>query len=385
MSANQKSAPNVSPARPKSRHWMVLLSFVALVALPIGVVAWYLWERALDRYVSYVGFSVRTEETGSAIEMLGGIVELSGSSSSDTDILYKFIQSQELVLAIDRQLDLRKIWAKADPEIDPVFAYHPPGTIEDLVTHWRRMVSVFNDSSSGLIDLNVQAFDPEDAQLIATAIYNESSAMINRLSAISRDDATRYARDELDLAVVRLKDARATITQFRNEKQIVDPEASMSSQIGLLSSLELQLAQTLIDLNVLLQTSRANDPRIIAANREAAVIRDLIAEEREKIGLGDGSTSSSSNAFADIVGEYERLAVDLEFAQQAYISALAAFDASKAEALRQSRYLAAHVRPTLAEAPEHPQKLTLLGLTSLFLFLAWGILVLAAYALKDRR
>ena len=385
MSANQKSAPNVSPARPKSRHWMVLLSFVALVALPIGVVAWYLWERALDRYVSYVGFSVRTEETGSAIEMLGGIVELSGSSSSDTDILYKFIQSQELVLAIDRQLDLRKIWAKADPEIDPVFAYHPPGTIEDLVTYWRRMVSVFNDSSSGLIDLNVQAFDPEDAQLIATAIYNESSAMINRLSAISRDDATRYARDELDLAVVRLKDARATITQFRNEKQIVDPEASMSSQIGLLSSLELQLAQTLIDLNVLLQTSRANDPRIIAANREAAVIRDLIAEEREKIGLGDGSTSSSSNAFADIVGEYERLAVDLEFAQQAYISALAAFDASKAEALRQSRYLAAHVRPTLAEAPEHPQKLTLLGLTSLFLFLAWGILVLAAYALKDRR
>ncbi|NKW91432.1 capsule biosynthesis protein [Rhodobacteraceae bacterium R_SAG9] len=385
MSANQKSAPNVSPARPKSRHWMVLLSFVALVALPIGVVAWYLWERALDRYVSYVGFSVRTEETGSAIEMLGGIVELSGSSSSDTDILYKFIQSQELVLAIDRQLDLRKIWAKADPEIDPVFAYHPPGTIEDLVTYWRRMVSVFNDSSSGLIDLNVQAFDPEDAQLIATAIYNESSAMINRLSAISRDDATRYARDELDLAVVRLKDARATITQFRNEKQIVDPEASMSSQIGLLSSLELQLAQTLIDLNVLLQTSRANDPRIIAANREAAVIRDLIAEEREKIGLGDGSTNSSSNAFADIVGEYERLAVDLEFAQQAYISALAAFDASKAEALRQSRYLAAHVRPTLAEAPEHPQKLTLLGLTSLFLFLAWGILVLAAYALKDRR
>lgn len=364
---------------------MVLLSFVALVALPIGVVAWYLWERALDRYVSYVGFSVRTEETGSAIEMLGGIVELSGSSSSDTDILYKFIQSQELVLAIDRQLDLRKIWAKADPEIDPVFAYHPPGTIEDLVTYWRRMVSVFNDSSSGLIDLNVQAFDPEDAQLIATAIYNESSAMINRLSAISRDDATRYARDELDLAVVRLKDARATITQFRNEKQIVDPEASMSSQIGLLSSLELQLAQTLIDLNVLLQTSRANDPRIIAANREAAVIRDLIAEEREKIGLGDGSTNSSSNAFADIVGEYERLAVDLEFAQQAYISALAAFDASKAEALRQSRYLAAHVRPTLAEAPEHPQKLTLLGLTSLFLFLAWGILVLAAYALKDRR
>jgi capsular polysaccharide transport system permease protein len=355
-----------------------------MVVGPVAGVGWYLWERAQDRYVSYVGFSVRTEELGSAIEMLGGIAELSGSSSSDTDILYKFIQSQELALSVDRQLDLRAIWSKADPEEDPVFAFHPPGTVEDLVAYWRRMVRVYNDSGSGLIDLEVQAFNAEDAQKIAEAVYAESTEMINRLSAIARDDATRYAREELDQSVERLKVARATITQFRNDNQIVDPSASISSQMGLLSSLQLQMAESMIDLDILISTARENDPRIISARRRIEVIRSLLDDERRKIGISGGEPDGS-RAFADIVGDYERLSVDLEFAQQAYISSLAAYDAAKAEARRQSRYLAAHVRPTLAEASEHPQRLTLLALSAMFLFLVWAITVLAAYALRDRR
>ena len=56
--------------------------------MPALVTAFYLWTRAADQYASDVAFSVRTEEKGSAIELLGGITELSGSSSSDTDILY---------------------------------------------------------------------------------------------------------------------------------------------------------------------------------------------------------------------------------------------------------------------------------------------------------
>lgn len=384
MSENEQTIPDVPPSRPKQRHWLVVFSFLVMVVLPVATVAWYLWERAQDRYVSYVGFSVRTEELGSAIEMLGGIAEFSGSSSSDTDILYKFIQSQELALKVDRQLDLRMLWSKAGPDLDPVFSYHPPGTREALLSYWRRMVKVYNDSSSGLIDLEVQAFTPEDAHKIAEAVYTESSAMINRLSSIAREDATRYASDELEQAVERLKDARATITWFRNENQVVDPSASISSQMGLLSSLELQMAQSMIELEILLSTARENDPRIVATRRRIEVIRALISDERKKIGISDGD-GDGSQAFADLVGEYERLSVDLEFAEQAYISSLVAHDAARAEARRQNRYLTAHVRPTLAEESEQPQRAWLLGLAALFLFLVWAILVLAVYALRDRR
>lgn len=375
--------PTVAPAAVRRRHWGVLLSFLLFVIIPTAVAAWYLWERAADRYASYVGFSVRTEELGSAVELLGGIAELSGSSSSDTDVLYKFIQSQDLVRRVDAKLDLRAIWAKGNPEVDPIFAYHPPGTIEDLVDYWKRMVRVYSDSGTGLIDLTVLAFTPEDATAIAKEIYAESSAMINELSALAREDAIRYAREELGLAQEQLRDAREAMTRFRNRTQIVDPAADIQSQMGLLSSLQVQLAETLIELDILEQTTRESDPRIAQAERKVSVIEARIAEERKKLGIG--SEGQEGEVFAELVGEYERLLVDREFAEQSYTAARATYDVSVAEAQRQSRYLGAHVAPTQAEKSEYPDRGVLLGLTILCLFLAWAIGVLVYYSLKDRR
>ncbi len=388
--AAKPAAPPIPPPAPAARlhrrHLAVALSFVARVLLPVAVSVWYLTNRAVPQYVSETGFSVRTEELASAFELLGGVAELSGSSSSDTDILYRFIQSSQMVRLVDGRLDLRALWAKADPARDPVFAFHPPGTIEDLTAYWGRMVTVYSDSGTGLIDLEVSAFTPEDARAVAQAIYDEASLMINRLSDIAREDSTRYAAEELDKAVERLKNAREAMTRFRNETQIVDPTASIQSQMGILSSLQAELAQTLIALDTLRDSTTDTDPRVTQAERRVEVIENRIAEERRKLGIGEArSGSASGTVFADVIGEYERLAVDLEFAQQSYTAALAAYDAALGEAQRQSRYLAAHITPSLPEAPQHPAVWASAGLVALFSFLAWAILVLAGYAIRDRR
>ncbi len=378
-----KVPPPVPKSRFRRRHFGVVLGFLLMVILPMLLSAWYLWARASDQYASYAGFSVRTEEASSAMDFLGGLGALSGSSSSDTDILYKFIQSQGLVATIDAQLDLRALWAKADPDQDPVFAYHGPGTIEDMLDYWGRMVKVYNDSGTGLIDLEVRAFNPKDATRIAEAVYAESSAMINRLSAIAREDAIRYSREELATTVERLKIARAALTEFRNRTQIVDPEADIQGQVGLLSSLQFQLAETLIEVDILRQTTREADPRITQAERKVAVIEARMQAERKKLGIG--GEGDEANAFATLIGEYESLYVDQQFAEQSYTVALAAFDAAQAEARRQSRYLAAHIAPTRAEQAEYPQREILLFLVGLFLFLIWAVVTLVAYSLKDRR
>ncbi|WP_430450449.1 hypothetical protein [Rhodophyticola sp.] len=81
------------------------------------------------------------------------------------------------------------------------------------------------------------------------------------------------------------------------------------------------------------------------------VIEDRIEQERRKLGLGSNSAQASDeNAFANLVGQYESLAVDLQFAEQSYTAALSAFDTAQAEAQRQSRYLAAYANPTLPES-----------------------------------
>ena len=83
--------------------------------------------------------------------------------------------------------------------------------------------------------------------------------------------------------------------------------------------------------------------------------------------------------------EFERLAVDRQFAEEAYTVALAAFDAAQAEARRKSRYLAAHIRPTLAETPQYPRRFMLLFMMCFFLTAVWAVGVLVFYSLRDRR
>lgn len=364
----------------RRRHWMLVLTFVLFVIAPAIGTGYYLYTYAVDQYASKIGFTVRNEETGSAFEFLGGLTNISGSSSSDTDILYEFIQSQQLVRAIDQEMDLKTLFQK--PSDDLVFRLGDDATIEDLVEYWSRMVRIVYDPGTGLIEVEVRAFDPHDAQNIARSIFVRSSDMINGLSAIARDDVTGYARDELDQAVERLKKARRELTMFRNETQIVDPGADIQGQMGLLNSLQAQLAETLIEQDLLADTARTNDPRMELARRKIVVIRKRIEEERRKLGV---SGEDSTGAYADLVGQFESLQVDLHFAEKAYVSALSAHDSAVAEARRQSRYLAAYVQPTLAESPLYPKRGILLAVVALVLFGTWTILSLVYYSLRDRR
>lgn len=378
----EKPVPKpASPAFRRPRHLVVMLSFLIFVIIPSAVTGIYLYTVAVDQYASKVGFSVRREDSSSAMELLGGLSNLSNSSSSDTDILYEFIQSQKLVSDIDDDLDLHAIWSK--PLRDFVFAVPDDASIEELVHYWNKMVRVSYGAGSGLIEVEVLAFTAKDATDISRTLFEKSSQMINDLSDIARQDAIRYAREELGVALERLKDARAVVTLFRNENQLVNPEIDIQTQAGLLGILQSQLAQTLIEFDLLEGVVNSNDPRAVQVTRRLEVIEKRIAAERKK--LGGGSIDGGDNAFANLLGDYERLVVDREFAEKSYVTALATYDASLADSRRKTRYLAAYMQPTEAETAEYPKRLTLLLLVTLFLFLIWAVMVLVAISVRDRR
>lgn len=372
--------PTAATARVRPRHRLLFLSFVLAVLLPAGLTAYYLWGRAVDQYASTVGFSVRREETSSAMDLLGGISALSKSSSSDTDILYEFLKSQKLVADLDAKLDLRAIWSK--PQGDPIYSFNTSGSIEDLVDYWSRMVRTSYDSTSGLIEVRVLAFTPEDATTIAQALFDASSSMINSLSTIAREDAISYSREELKNVEDRLRLAREAVTRFRTLHQIVDPSSDLQTHAGVLGALQTQLTAAQVELDLLGDT-QSSDPRQEQTKRRIAVIEARIASERNKVGVS--AAGQVDEAYASLVGDYQSLSVDLEFAQRSYVAALASYDAAQAEARRKSRYLAAHILPTSAEVARFPQRLTLQAVISVFLLLLWTIGVLVTYSLRDRR
>lgn len=368
-------------SRPPTRRRGLLVSFVVLVVLPVLLSASYLFTRAADQFASTVGFSVRTETVVMPVELIGGLADIASTGSSDADILFEFIRSQDMVRSVDATIDLASIWGVA--RHDPVFAFDPSGSIEDLTAYWGRMVTVHYDQATGLIDVRALGFSAEDARMIASTVFEECARLVDELSSIAQEDMTAFARVELERSVARLKKARQHLTAYRSRTQIVDPMADLQGQMGLLGSLEEQLAATLIDADLLRESTRTGDPRLKQAERRIAVIEARIAAERRKLGQGSGRAAGQD--YATVLSEYERLAVDREFAEESYRAALAAFDQALAEARRKSRYLVAHIRPTLAETAEYPRRWIITALVGFFSFGIWTLGVLIFYSIRDRR
>ena len=65
--------------------------------------------------------------------------------------------------------------------------------------------------------------------------------------------------------------------------------------------------------------------------------------------------------------------------------AAASGETALSNAQRQSRYLAAYVKPTLAQEPEFPQRGKLLFIIAGFLLVIWIVGILIFYSLRDRR
>ena len=373
-------APTVSPAQMRPRHYGVIALFLLCVIVPTVSFGWYLWTRAADQYESDVGFGSRTEEAPSTFDFLGALGGAAQSGSKDMDILNQFIISQELVAKIDADLDLKAIWSKAGD--DPLNGFNEGGTIEDLVAYWQRMVLVNYDNATGLMNLRVFAFDPQDAQKIATAVLTESTNIINQLSKTAQDDTTRYSKDSLAATEAKLAEARLAVLDFQVRNNIVDPSNVVANQLSVVSTLNQQLASAQIDYDMLSGTVPATDPRLAQLSRRLEVIKNRITEEQAKVGA---TADSNSPGFAKLMADFERLKVEQDFAQAAYLSALAAHDQALTDAQQKTRYLASYVAPTLAEAPTAPNRPLTAALTALIGFLIWSVLVLTYYALRDRR
>lgn len=371
------------PARIERRHSTIVLTFIAVVVLPVALCVLYLSLLARDQFHSSVSFSVQAENGQSASNLLSGLTQLAGatSSASDQEILFQYLQSQDLVAELNQQIDLRAIFSRNWPA-DPIFAFDPNGSIEDLQSFWLRNVDISQDAN-GLMTVLVRAPTAEEALRLSQAVFDLASVLINRIAAATRDDSLRYSRAELAAAEERLTTARQEMTSFRLRTQIIDPTVDLQGQMSILNGLRAQLVEMMIELEKLGPGLGETDPRRIQLLNNKASIELAIEVESRK--FGEGGLGPGGESFATLFSEYERLSANLQFAEGTYLAAVSGYDAVLSAAARQSRYLVAHIRPTLAERALYPKRAKLAAIFAGFAFLFWALGVLVYYSVRDRR
>ena len=393
---NASEVAKRSQGAQRTRRRLTLASFVLLVLVPFAAVCTYFIAFAADRYAVETKFAVRTPGGSAPTDLLSMVSGVSASTStvSDSYMVVEFIQSRDLIDRLDERLDLRAIYDT--PLADPLMRLDAQSSKEDLVSYLQRVVSVYFDTSSQILTLEVQAFTPEDAMRVSQAILEISGDLVNEVSERARADTMRSAEREVARIEAQLADHRRALNAFRQTEQDIDPTASAVTQIQLLGELEARLAEMRTRLESMLGFLDADAPSIrILRGQIAALERQL---ETQRARLGDGLPPASeaeraegverpslSPTMAARVGVYEDLAIDLEFLQQAYVTALAAREAARIEADRAQRYLAVFVRPSLPEDALYPQRELSILLFAAFALMLWAIGVMIVYIIREHR
>ena len=374
-----------TPSLPAARTpWLGMFSLLLLVFVPMGIAAWYLFVLAEDRFASRTAFSVRSNDMTAPVEIFGAVTQL-GTSSAVTDgqIIYDFIRSQAMLEQALAVLPLKEIYNRKPRDL--VYALGQNQPVEDVLWHWQRMVDVSMDPASGILTVETRAFAAQDAQVVAQEILVASDALVNRLTENARRDAIQHAEAELRLAETRLRDIRTRLRAFRDLEQEVDPTQNAQVALGLVATLEEEQARAQVRLESLNDVLDPDAPRLRALRREIETLSQRIAHERTRLGSGAEIGAGDARPLSAVVGEFEELVVDREFAEQAYTLALTTYEQAQADARRQSRYLAVHIPPTLSEEAEYPNRPVLLTAIGVGCFAFWAILMLVIANVRERR
>ena len=379
----------VPPAR-KSRSWRGLaLSALIIIGLPTLLGALYFGFIASDQYVSEARFGLRTGyESDVSGAAFGGHTTGSMSAAAlvaDSFAIVDYVNSREIVADLDKQLDLRAMWAT--PQADFIARLNADDTSEGLWRQWKRMVKIDFDISTGAIILAVRAFTADDSLRLAEAILRSSEALVNRMSDKARRDSVAFSNIEVQRAETRLIDARLALQNFRMESGVLDPQKEAEANLMLAAKLRGDIAATAAQIESLSSGGLQRGPTLERLQAQLNSLRQqLTALNNARISrsaTAESGANGNDQKLSSLMGQYEKLETQRHFAEMNYTSALQSREAARVVAERQLLYTVVAANPQLAQESLYPRRLLFTFLTLLTATLAWVIGMLLFYAVRD--
>lgn len=357
--------------------WRTHRLFWLTVVLPTVAAIIYFGFIAADVYISESRFVVRSPERQTA-SPLGMLLKGTGFSRSQDDsyTVQDFILSRDVLRALDEKIDIRRAYGNGD-----MFGRFPgldwDNSFENLHRYYQKMVGVQLDSLSSILTVTTRAFSAEDAKRINQLLLEMSEALVNQLNERGRQDMIRFAGDEVAEAERKAKLAALTLARYRNEKGVIDPEKQSAIPLQQIAKLQDELIATKSQLAQLQMLTRDN-PQIPVLKKRIQMLESEIELESNRVAGGRHSLASKAV-------EFQRLALDKEFADKQLTVALASLEQARNEAQRQQLYLERIAQPSLPDAAMEPRRLRAILAVFVLGLIAWGVLSMLIAGIKEHQ
>ena len=342
--------------------------FLLTVCLPTALSILYFGVLASDVYISESRFVVRSPEKPSTTG-LGVILKSAGFSNAGDEVFAaeSFVVSRDAL----KELDKRDIFEKSydAPTIsmfDRFDGFGFSSSFEDLFKYYQKKVSIEHDTSSSISTLSVRAYSAKDARLFNERLLEMAEATVNRLNERGRQDLIRFASVEVENAKEKARAAATALASFRNREGVLDPERQALVQTQMISKLQDELIATRTELAQLRRVAPRNSQIEVLDVRASELANEIVDQTRMVAG---DKKSLAANAT-----EYQRLQLDVQFADKQLASALGSLEEAQNEARRKQAYVERIVQPNLPDSPLEPRRTRGIIATFLLGIVAWGVL-----------
>jgi capsular polysaccharide transport system permease protein len=352
--------------------------FVLLVVFPFLCATIYFGFIASDTFISESRFVVRSPQHQAQSGLIGQLLQTSGFSRSqdDTYSVHDYILSRDALKELDEKLALQKSYSSNTADVFNRFGgLNWDRSFEEFYRYYGKHVGVEYDPVSSISVLSVRAFTADDAYRINSMLIEMSEGLVNTLNDRSRQDLIRFADSEVKIASDKAKDASLALLSYRSSQSVFEPDKQAALQLEGVARIQQELISTEAELAQVKSLS-PNNPQIRALTSRAESLRTAIASEAAKVTSAHGSFSARAPNF-------ERLALDVEFADKQLGVALAGLESARAEAQRKQLYLERLVQPNLPDKAMEPRRIRSVFTVFLLGLVAWGVVTLLVASIRE--
>ena len=354
--------------------------FLGTVIVPTFLSIVYFGLIASDVYISESRYVVRSPERQSA-SPFSSLLKGSGfaSSQDDTYTVQDFMLSRDALKALNDKLNVVNAFGNHKVDIFSRFAGLDwwASSFEDLHLYYLKKVDIELDALSSITTLTVKSYTAQDAFAINEQLMEMGEALVNQLNELGRQDMIRFALVEVKTAEEKAKTAALALSVYRNQKGVIDPERQTSIELQQVATLQEELLTTQAQL-VQLQTFTKNNPQIPSLQLRVQNLKQEISKETTQVAGGN-------NSMANKAAEYQRLALEREFADKQLASTLVSLEQARNEAQRKQLYLERIVQPSKPDKAMEPRRLR--GILSTFIlgFISWGVLSMLLAGVREHQ
>ena len=343
---------------------MKLLLLALLVPTFLSLIYFGLW--ASPMYIAEARFAVRGADNG--IIDSGGLVSMllpAGSTiGTDVNIVTEYIQSPDIMEAVDKELHIFEHFASHDYDI--ISRLEGDATRDERLSYWQWAVKPSLDPETGIVALSVKAYEPDVAKKLAEAVLAKSEALVNAMSRRAQDDAITLAMREVKTAEGRVSKAQEAMRAFRDRSGMLDPTSTAGGLQGIVSQLESEVVKVKAEIAEASTYMSKDAPALVGLRARLAAVEKQLAAEKLRL-----AGESKFGSMTSIAGEYEDLQIESDFARQQLVSAMTSLEAARVKAEAQSRYVVAFQVPVLPDESLYPRPF----LFTLFVFVGALVIV----------